>query len=77
MHSDGGRPIWNDLLMIVQRQLILSAEKSTQKQLLIELKHQMYIKKANIWKDLGCDTLNRCTLTQLFKINDSRILGSR
>lgn len=45
MHSDGGRPIWNDVLMIVQGEIIRTAQKAAKKQMLDQFKSLLMLQK--------------------------------
>jgi hypothetical protein len=50
MISTGGRPIWNDMLMIAQKQILAASEKQTQKDLLQQLKCMLCLKESSIWQ---------------------------
>lgn len=56
--SNGGRPLWNDLLMLAQRQLIALAEKQTQSHLVAQLKSMLFLKEASLWSSVGSHSLS-------------------
>jgi len=61
------------LLMIVQRKLIVNAERVTQKELLKDLKLHFFIKKAENSRIVGSETISRNALVNMLRIFGEKV----
>ena len=57
MYSDGGRPIWNDVLMIVQGEVVKTSQKAAKKQMLDQFKSLLMLQKVSTWENIGSPVL--------------------
>ena len=63
--------------MIVQRKLIVNAERVTQKELLKDLKAHFFIKKAENSKIVGAETISRNALVNMLRIFGQQIFMNK
>lgn len=59
VYSYGGRPIWNDLLVVAQKKLVRQQHKQGFNDLLTDLQAHLNMKKSDNWLNIGCDLLSR------------------
>jgi hypothetical protein len=52
-HSQGGRPIWNDVLMIVQGEIVKQAHRADKRQMISKMQNILLVKQGSMWQQAG------------------------